>query len=77
MTKNMKVDGFPDLTRDGGSGAIINTNTRNYEEYMKSYKSRIQKEERLDKIEEENRRTQRFTQTSTEPYKYLRDKLSV
>ena len=53
MTKNMKVDGFPDLTRDGGSGAIINTNTRNYEEYMKSYKSRIQKEERLDKIEEE------------------------
>ena len=53
MTKNMKVDGFPDLTRDGGSGAIINTNTRNYDEYMKSYKSRIQKEERLDKIEEE------------------------
>jgi hypothetical protein len=49
----MKVDGFPDLTRDGRSGAIINTNTRNYEEYMKSYKSRIQKEERLDKIEEE------------------------
>ena len=53
MTKNMKVDGFPDLTRDGGSGVIINTNTRNYDEYMKSYKSRIQKEERLDKIEEE------------------------
>jgi len=53
MTKNLKVDGFPDLTRDGGSGAIINNNTRNYEEYMKSYKSRIQKEQRLDKIEDE------------------------
>jgi hypothetical protein len=53
MTKNFKVDGHPDLTRDIESGAIINNNTRNYEEYMKSYEIRIQKEQRLDKIEQE------------------------
>jgi len=53
MTNTIKVDGFPDLKRDSRSGAIINDNSYSYEEYMKSYKLRIQKEERLDKIEQE------------------------
>jgi len=51
--KNIKVDGHPDLARDAKSGAIINDNGYSYQKYMESYKLRKEKEERLDKIEED------------------------
>ena len=51
--KKINVDGYPDLGRDSGSGAIVNTNVHSYEQYMEAYKKRIEKENRLDKIEEE------------------------
>lgn len=51
--KNLNVDGHPDLERDSESGAIVNKNVHSYEQYMKAYKTRIEKETRLDKIEEE------------------------
>lgn len=50
---NIRVNGHPDLTRDTKSGGIVNNNVHSYEQYMEAYKKRIQKEDRLDKIEEE------------------------
>ena len=50
--ENPEVDGHPDLTRDSGSGAIINRNTYSYQQYMESYKKRIEKENRLDNLEQ-------------------------
>jgi len=51
--KKIIVDGHPDLERDSKSGAIVNSNVHSYERYMQAYKKRIEKEDRLDKIEEE------------------------
>jgi len=51
--KKIIVDGYPDLERDSKSGAIVNSNVHSYEQYMQAYKKRIEKEDRLDKIEEE------------------------
>ncbi len=51
--KKIIVDGYPDLERDSKSGAIVNSNAHTYEQYMQAYKKRIEKEDRLDKIEEE------------------------
>ena len=48
---NPEVEGHPDLARDSGSGAIINRNTYSYQQYMESYKKRIEKENRLDNLE--------------------------
>jgi len=50
--ENPEVDGHPDLKRDSGSGAIINQNTYSYQQYMESYKKRIEKENRLDNLEQ-------------------------
>jgi|TARA_B100001094_G_C18069605_1_gene739304 hypothetical protein len=50
---NIHVNGHPDLSRDKTSGGIVNTNVHSYEQYMEAYKNRIQKEDRLDKIEQE------------------------
>ena len=49
--ENPEVDGHPDLTRDSGSGAIINRNSYSYEQYMQSYKKRIDNDNRLDDLE--------------------------
>ena len=48
---NPEVEGHPDLTRDSGSGAIINRNSYSYEQYMKSYKKRVDNDNRLDDLE--------------------------
>lgn len=48
---NPEVEGHPDLTRDSGSGAIINRNSYSYEQYMQSYKKRIDNDNRLDDLE--------------------------
>tara|TARA_S200000501_G_scaffold96358_2_gene89643 strand:- start:2582 stop:2803 length:222 start_codon:yes stop_codon:yes gene_type:complete len=49
--ENPEVEGHPDLARDSGSGAIVNRNPYSYEQYMESYKKRIEKEDRIDNIE--------------------------
>lgn len=48
---NPEVEGHPDLARDSGSGAIINRNSYSYEQYMQSYKKRMDKDNRLDDLE--------------------------
>ena len=48
---NPEVEGHPDLTRDSGSGAIINRNSYSYEQYMQSYKKRMDNDNRLDDLE--------------------------
>lgn len=48
---NPEVEGHPDLTRDSGSGAIINRNSYSYEQYMQSYKKRIDNDNRLNDLE--------------------------
>lgn len=48
---NPEVEGHPDLARDSGSGAIINRNSYSYEQYMQSYKKRIDNDNRLDDLE--------------------------
>lgn len=50
--ENPEVEGHPDLARDSGSGAIVNKNSYSYEQYMQSYKKRIEKENRLDNLEQ-------------------------
>lgn len=52
MTK-LSVEGHPNLHRDIKSGAIVNTNTEEYESYMKSYRMRQQQSQRLDRVEDE------------------------
>tara|TARA_Y100001963_G_C6634148_1_gene377744 strand:+ start:315 stop:536 length:222 start_codon:yes stop_codon:yes gene_type:complete len=49
--ENPEVEGHPDLSRDTKSGAIINRNTYSYEQYMKSYKKRVDNDNRLDDLE--------------------------
>tara|TARA_B100000287_G_scaffold291800_1_gene275129 strand:+ start:549 stop:770 length:222 start_codon:yes stop_codon:yes gene_type:complete len=48
---NPEVEGHPDLARDSGSGAIINRNSYSYEQYMQSYKKRMDNDNRLDDLE--------------------------
>jgi len=47
------VDGHPSLYRDTSSGAIINDNSYEYDNYIKNYELRKNKSERIDKIEED------------------------
>ena len=49
--ENPEVEGHPDLSRDNKSGAIINRNTYSYEQYMWSYKKRVDNDNRLDDLE--------------------------
>jgi hypothetical protein len=53
MMKKVMVDGHPGLYRDSDSGAIVNSNTYEYESYMKSYQMRQNKSQKIDKIENE------------------------
>jgi len=50
---HIKVEGHPNLRRDSLSGAIINSNPKEYDDYMKSYHLRQNQYERLDKVEED------------------------
>ena len=45
------VDGHPNLYRDCNSGAIVNNNSVEFNNYMKSYKTRQQNSARIDTIE--------------------------
>lgn len=47
------VDGHPGLYRDSDSGAIVNSNTYEYDSYMKSYQTRQNKSQKIDRIEDE------------------------
>lgn len=47
----LKVEGHPDLIRDPKSSAVINNNTQEYEEYMRNYKLRKIKNDRIDSME--------------------------
>lgn len=47
----LKVEGHPDLVRDPKSSAVINNNTQEYEEYMRNYKLRKIKNDRIDSME--------------------------
>ncbi len=49
----LNVDGHPNLYRDLKSGAIINDNSIEYQNYMEVYKRKQQQNERLDKLETE------------------------
>ena len=49
--ENPEVDGHPDLTRDSGSGAIINRNTYSYQQYMENRNKMLSDKERLDSLE--------------------------
>lgn len=49
----IKVEGHPDLVRDTKSGAIINNNTAEYNQYMESYKKRRIQRAKVDNMEEE------------------------
>lgn len=50
---NPIVEGHSNLYRDLNSGAIVNSNFNDYENYMKSYKSRQYQSEKIDILESE------------------------
>ena len=47
----LKVEGHPDLVRDPKSTAVINNSRLDYEDYMKNYKIRKLKNDRIDSME--------------------------
>lgn len=49
--KEIKVDGHPDLVRDSKSKAIINTNTTEYENYIKINRVRESERNRINDME--------------------------
>ena len=50
---NPIVEGHSNLYRDLNSGAIVNSNFNDYENYMKQYKSRQYQSEKIDILESE------------------------
>ncbi len=63
---NPEVEGHPDLARDSGSGAIINRNSYSYEQYMQSYKKRMDNDNRLDDLEKTIHETKKEIDTIKE-----------
>lgn len=51
INDKLSVDGHPDLYRDPISGAIINNNQNEYDNYIKSYRSRMNEKQRLSNME--------------------------
>lgn len=47
----IKVQDHPDLYRDINSKAIVNKNRNEYENYMKTYRSRLSEKEKLNNLE--------------------------
>ncbi len=64
--ENPEVEGHPDLARDSGSGAIINRNSYSYEQYMQSYKKRMDNDNRLDDLEKTIHETKKEIDTIKE-----------
>jgi len=51
--EKLNVEGHPNLYRDLKSGAIVNENSLEYENYMKTYRKKQHQSERIDKLENE------------------------
>lgn len=49
----LNVEGHPNLYRDLKSGAIVNDNNTDYENYMKMYRKKQEQSNRIDRIESE------------------------
>jgi hypothetical protein len=49
--EKIKVDGHPDLYRDTKSGAIVNKNSSDYENYMRTHKVRMIEKQKMNEIE--------------------------
>ncbi len=49
----LNVEGHPNLYRDLSSGAIVNSSSAEYENYMNIYRKKQQQSSRIDKIESE------------------------
>lgn len=49
----LNVEGHPNLYRDLNSGAIVNSSSAEYENYMNTYRKKQQQLSRIDKIESE------------------------
>lgn len=47
----VKVQDHPDLYRDVTSKAIVNKNKNDYENYMKTHRSRLSEKEKINNIE--------------------------
>jgi hypothetical protein len=45
------VDGHPDLYRDPKNGAIVNSNSSEYEAYIKTHRSRMSEKEKMVNME--------------------------
>ncbi len=51
--EKLNVEGHPNLYRDLKSGAIINENSIEYQNYMEMYRKKQRQSERIDNIENE------------------------
>jgi hypothetical protein len=51
--EKLNVEGHPNLYRDLKSGAIINENSIEYQNYMEMYRKKQRQSERIDNIESE------------------------
>jgi hypothetical protein len=51
--KHIKVEGHPELNRDLSSGAIINTNKSDYDNYMKVARMKNLEKNKIDTIEKD------------------------
>jgi hypothetical protein len=51
--EKLNVEGHPNLYRDLKSGAIINDNSVEYQNYMQMYRKKQRQTERIDNIENE------------------------
>lgn len=49
--EKVKVDGHPDLYRDVKSGAIINKNSSDYENYMRTHRVRMTEKQKINEME--------------------------
>ena len=48
---SIKVEGHPDLIRDVHTGAIVNSNETNFNQYMESYRKRQNSKTKIDSLE--------------------------
>lgn len=53
MKKHLKVEGYSNLVRDDENGAIINTNTVEYQKYIAMREAKAQEKEKVRNIEDE------------------------
>lgn len=49
----MKIKGHPDMVRDASSGAVVNKNTQEYNQYVESYRKRQMERAKVSNMEDE------------------------